>query len=333
MPKVQNRTRNRKINFKTRIPIRTGVLDVAEEEDYSQGVDGGANHDGEEKEKDRMRVETGVDKDEESEVHLQKVINASAASYTARASPSRGGSTKEVAAAFIPTPDATGHVADWEKLYKPRPHSEPVTYIRFSDTVEDTSGVAYDMDEEDDDWLQACNANILANAESNKAAASQQERDARGTRSPKKKDGPPTSPLSELHFEMIMDHFERVTEERLPLLRLDMSRFPTFADLEPTFSSSEYPQLSSLKIFAKIVYSHWKERRIKRGGKFITPQLDYDETEDGPYVCFRRRELKTVRKTRRTDSQNLERLARLNTDLTAARELLVQVLERERLKR
>lgn len=40
-----------------------------------------------------------------------------------------------------------------------------------------------------------------------------------------------------------------------------------------------------------------------------------------------------MRKTRRTDSQNLERLARLNTDLTAARDLLVQVLERERLKR
>ena len=53
-----------------------------------------------------------------------------------------------------------------------------------------------------------------------------------------------------------------------------MSRFPTFADLEPTFSSSEYSQLSSLKIFAKIVYTHWKERRIKRGGKIITPQLD-----------------------------------------------------------
>jgi len=116
----QSRFRNRKINFKTRIPIRTGVLDVGEEDDYSQGGDGSVLADTDEKEKDRLRVETGVDKEEESEVHLQKVINASAASYTARGSPSRGGA-KEAAAAFIPTPDATGHVSDWEKLYKPRP--------------------------------------------------------------------------------------------------------------------------------------------------------------------------------------------------------------------
>ena len=150
---------------------------------------------------------------------MQNVISASAASYTSRASPSRGGA--KPAAAFIPTPDATGHVADWEQLYRPRPSSEPVTFIRFSDTVEDTSGVAYNMDEEDEEWLEKFNADTLANADSNKAAAAQQERDARNSRqSPKKKSGPPTSALTELQFEMIMDHFEKVTEERLPLLRL-----------------------------------------------------------------------------------------------------------------
>ena len=130
-----------------------------------------------------------------------------------------------------------------------------------------------------------------------------------------------------------------------------MSRCPTFSDFDPTFAASEYSRLSSLKLFARIVYSHWKERRIKRGGLIISPLLDvrvcfvqipsryllslqYDETrEDHPYVCFRRRELKNVRKTRRTDTQNYEKLARLSTDLQAARELLLQVLERERLKK
>jgi len=88
------------------------------------------------------------------------------------------------------------------------------------------------MDEEDDEWLQACNRSIIANAESNKLANLQQQQDretARGTRqSPKKDKGKevlPTSPLSELDFEMIMDHFEKVTEERLPLLHLVSRNF------------------------------------------------------------------------------------------------------------
>ena len=50
-------------------------------------------------------------------------------------------------------------------------------------------------------------------------------------------------------------------------------------------------------------------------------------------MCFRRREPKNVRKTRRTDAQNLERLIRLRGDLTSARDLLQTVLERERCKR
>ena len=73
---------------------------------------------------------------------------------------------------------------------------------------------------------------------------------------------------------------------------------------------------------------------MRRGGRPIIPQLDHDESrEDNPYVCFRRRESKNVRKTRRTDAQNVERLVRLRADLSAALELLQRVAERERSKR
>jgi enhancer of polycomb-like protein len=117
-------------------------------------------------------------------------------------------------------------------------------------------------------------------------------------------------------------------------LEQDLSRIPSFADLEDGFDSPDDSRLFHLKNAAKLVYSHWKERRIKRGGKLIMPQLDYDETrEDNPYVCFRRRDPKNVRKTRRTDAQNVDRLVRLSTDLAAARELMLKVLERERTKR
>lgn len=60
----------------------------------------------------------------------------------------------------------------------------------------------------------------------------------------------------------------------------------------------------------------------------------YDESrEDNPYVCFRRREAKAVRKTRRSETQNTDRLLRLRADLSQAKELLQTVLEREVTKR
>lgn len=62
--------------------------------------------------------------------------------------------------------------------------------------------------------------------------------------------------------------------------------------------------------------------------------FQHDESrEDNPYVCFRRRDPKNVRKTRRTESQNLDRLVRLSTDLQAAYDLVSKVLDRERLKK
>ena len=61
--------------------------------------------------------------------------------------------------------------------------------------------------------------------------------------------------------------------------------------------------------------------------------MQFDETNETPYVCFRRREVKLARKMRRTDTQTIERLVRLKSDLSSAQELLIKVLNRERCKR
>ena len=64
----------------------------------------------------------------------------------------------------IPTPDATGLVesADYAKLYQTHLYHEPHGYIRFSDTVEESScgqgGLGYCMDDEDEQWLKAFNS-------------------------------------------------------------------------------------------------------------------------------------------------------------------------------
>jgi enhancer of polycomb-like protein len=85
-----------------------------------------------------------------------------------------------------------------------------------------------------------------------------------------------------------------------------------------------------------MVHAWWKHRRFTlRNGKQITPHLKFDEIPGvhDYYVCFRKREQKPLRKTRRCDSVSLDKLTRLAAEMTAAREILAQVAERERLRR
>lgn len=81
---------------------------------------------------------------------------------------------------------------------------------------------------------------------------------------------------------------------------------------------------------AQRVYTHWKDRRTERKGKTIMPTLNYDETNDGdPYVCFRRRDIRATRKTRRTDNFSIERMQKLQVEMRAAHLLCSMVLRRE----
>ncbi|KAK9898295.1 hypothetical protein P389DRAFT_31800 [Cystobasidium minutum MCA 4210] len=426
MPKPSSRFRTRKINFKTAIPVYVGSFELPFEDELSStpnafggspGPSGSASAFGgaspahpssngaglpTSENGEAIRVETGVDKEEEREHHLQAVISASAAalqrsSFGRSVSGASNGPTQSKALlTHIPTPDATGVVADWERLYPHNAYVDPHGYIRFSATVEETMGIPYTMDEEDEDWLE--DYNLAAkdrgqdvhmgngdDADENKPPASL----VNGTESPKvfskpsspagtpsqngnvaalaashkytilAQDGhyPPLGPLSafkaasrkrkqlressqnpslitEDDFELIMDLLERATDRKTPTLHSDVSRIPTLEDLEPSFA--EYLPSYLLKIaknLARAIYPHWKTRRINAGGKNINPQLDHDMTTESPYVCFRRREVKTVRKTRRTDTQTIEKLVRLKSDLTSAQELLLKVLEREKCKR
>lgn len=84
------------------------------------------------------------------------------------------------------------------------------------------------------------------------------------------------------------------------------------------------------------IYAHWKKRKSEREGQSVIPELKYEElskNEVDPYVCFRRRETKPVRKTRRTDQQSLERLRKLRTEMEMARNLLEMVLRREKMRK
>lgn len=93
------------------------------------------------------------------------------------------------------------------------------------------------------------------------------------------------------------------------------------------------PDSKSLARMARNIYHHWRHRREVRKGKSIFPSLNYDEANDGdPYVCFRRRDIRATRKTRRTDNYSVEKFQKLQYELQSAHQIVSMVQSRERLK-
>lgn len=181
MAKASTRFRNRKINFKTRISIRTGTnaLDFDDDTPNAETVE----FDEETKSKSKSassggEVETGVDKEEEHELHLQTILSRSSSSKATKA--------------FIPTPDSTGKISteEFNKLYPENVWNDPMSYIRFSDTVEDAivGAVGYDMDEDDEEFLESLSQ-------------------GRGKK----------NEIGEDEFELLMEFMEKVSEEKSPM--------------------------------------------------------------------------------------------------------------------
>jgi enhancer of polycomb-like protein len=168
-------------------------------------------------------------------------------------------------------------------------------------------------------------------------------------------------------FEMVFTVFEQVTAEKVPFAHIDLSKLPSIEDLLPEFEANSsisqqafpelppmnwetnpssspanlewspenpYRNLSALADIAKVIYPWWKTRKEDREGKSVTPALNFDESkDDDPYVCFRRREVKMIRKTRKTDAAHLEKFVRLRHELQQGVTLLSLLAQREKTKR
>lgn len=248
MGKASIRFRNRKINFKTRITVRTGNHALDFEEDGPQLGEGEIEF---EEDKDGKSggngVDTGVDKEEEGEVHLQAVLASSNASVSrgatsggshTRGSISAASPGKPLAKAYIPTPDSTGTIESslFDRLYPPNSYVDPISYIRFSDTVEDAQigATGYTMDEDDEDWLEAYNAQFGMDGKlvdgmsppssGTPASAGRGGRDRKGKgekgKGEKSEGGSGSAapgPLGDDEFEAILELFEKVTEDKAPM--------------------------------------------------------------------------------------------------------------------
>lgn len=223
--------------------------------------------------------------------------------------------------AHIPTPETILSNLRYDELYPPH-FSQPATYIRFSSTVEDCCGCPYNMTEEDDVFLKIFNS---------------------------KRD--PSQQCSEDDFEATMNFFEETAQTKQPYAAVDSPPVLSFADMEEAMDAAVE---ESVKRFAKDIYEHWKSRRIETDNHPIAPSLKVcrtmlsdharknvhmltplqfetgqDTDDSDPYVCFRRREVRQIRKTRGRDAQSAEKLRRLRKELEDARQIVALVRQRE----
>ncbi|KAF2474186.1 uncharacterized protein BDR25DRAFT_340753 [Lindgomyces ingoldianus] len=270
------RFRQRKLSTKQNLPVlREHEVEKLPDDDATRHI---------------PKVETGVEKGEEIEHHLQAVISA------AQAAASGSG----VAQLYIPTPDAVASKLQYEDVY-PRHFTQPATYIRFSSTVEDMIGCPYCMNDEDVTYLKSFN-----------------QKKGKGVH------------CSEDEFEEVMNFFEEQSQQKQPYASVDNPPVLPFEDLEAEFDETIS---EPARRFAKDIYNHWKNQRLLQGNRALIPNLKFEtnlETDESdPYVCFRRREVRQVRKTRGRDAQVTEKIKKLRTDLESARFLMAEVKKRE----
>ncbi|TBU39160.1 enhancer of polycomb-like-domain-containing protein [Dichomitus squalens] len=333
----------------------------------------------EDEEKARVVSTAGVDAEDANEHHLQAVLTAAASRHQATTRSTRSGDAKDkesAPAAYIPTPDSTGVVQNYDELYPPGRWKDTHSHVRSSDTVEEATsfalanGFIYYMDERDKEWLDKNNEQARGEGMSSQGSVSSSS--TRSGRSAKAKGKEPdivqAVTITEDEFELVMAIFEKVTHEKteflhhvssLPVLELGTRPtprqafeqgvpFPPFSDYQDTFafplrsdmfaiySVPEWvPPPQSMLHFARIIYPYWRERRQERGGHRIIPAVNLDEsdTKNESYICFRRREIKAIRKTRASQASYSDRMVRLQNELAMALDIVRLVQQREILKR
>lgn len=181
---------------------------------------------------------------------------------------------------------------------------KPATYIRFSQTVEECTGCQYNMTTADDTFLKAYN-----------------------------KSRPKNSRLSEDDFEKLMELFEEEASIQAPFASLDGTVI-LYSAFEPTVLKVIEPKVQG---FASDVYLHWAAQRNLSHNTPLQPVLklekDQQRDDQDPYVCFRRREGRVIRKTRNRDQQFAEKLKKLRREIAEGQILINMTLQRETTKK
>ncbi|KAI8897557.1 enhancer of polycomb-like-domain-containing protein [Globomyces pollinis-pini] len=198
----------------------------------------------------------------------------------------------------IPTPEASNlllNPQNYDAFYPTNFHL-PKSLIKFSSQIEDVMGCLYNLDEKDNAWIESLDEEIKSR----------------------------TTPLA---IEQTFYAFEQAGNDKVA------GDCPDFETCLQMLQQAGYDHILDQDVLY-LIYDYWKNARYELNqGNRLRPRLKFEEMslnpESDPYVCFRHREIKQLRKVRRSDTVAQEKLHKLKEDLTRARELLQFIHERE----
>lgn len=158
---------------------------------------------------------------------MQAVLSAASQQNHHNANMPARDAANNAPAAYIPTPDSTGIVDNYEELYPSNRWKDPQTFVATSSTVEQAcasglaAGLTYYMDERDKEWLDKNNEEARGEGTSAQGAisSSNTRTSVRGLKA-KGKEPDISQPviISEDEFELVMGLFEKVTHEKTKYL-------------------------------------------------------------------------------------------------------------------
>ncbi|PVU88966.1 hypothetical protein BB560_006328, partial [Smittium megazygosporum] len=296
-----------------------------------------------------LDIETGVEKEEEAEHHLQAAISATQAAITGQKSlsstpqsstssqpdnKSSAPSDQQLPTVHIPTPDTRKDLSLKSRWYSKK-ISTPKSKIHTIITIEDSCGPMYCMDEEDEKWLLHYNSNLQLQISSLSNSLKSSTSNAAKLESLK------SQIVSEKQFEVYMDQLESI----YPLLPPQPPATPSPAS--SSFPNSNIPPFQDLIVDAfnkgihidpkaQYIFDYYKSKKSSLNFVPLMPTLatlDPEKTSSNPYICFRKREVKQARKTRRADVKILETLQNIQLNLVYASQLLETVCTREKRKK
>lgn len=198
---------------------------------------------------------------------------------------------------MIPTPEAAVQIPDYDLLY-PSILKQRKGYIRHTGTIEDLQFMQskYTADQEDIKYLNCSN----------------------------------TSEKLKI-FEYVIECFEdgaNKFSEGIVSVESSLDRIRNDVKLNDILEKeTKESELESWLIY-------WRRKR-KLNEKNLVPSLKFEDVGKigaDPYVCFRRRELKQPRKTRRSDAQVMEKIKKINYDLDTMKVMLNAGIKRDKLK-
>lgn len=294
--------------------------------------------------KDVLSVETGVEKHEEKEEHLKKILQ-------------NANTTKHE---YIPTPDASKVWKHYDNV-KLAPFESPDHYIISTATLEDCYGIEYLMDEVDEEFLKKSKLDAEISDDYFELICQIFEEIIN-----EHQPFLTVEPTSILDYNECNNIFQSKLKDNYPLIKSNMCsnttneekginivlkknlikelNIPKYIKLiwesettKTTLSyESELEVVELWKKYGEQIYEHWKNRKLERHGATIRPHLRFEKNgeknDNDPYICFRRREIRQVRKTRKMDKINSQKLHILLEQLKRTKDIINDVTKREVLK-